>query len=90
MTDDATVTIPVKRWVRLLHSVALADHTGDVADDLRQFAKLSGLPVPPDSAEFDVAEEDQTAENSWLGWAKSLGVNESIWSNEADKDVSHD
>lgn len=79
-----TVTIPIKRWVRLLRAVALADHTGDAADDMRQFARLSGLPMPPDSAEFSVAEEDQTAENSWIGWAKSLGVDADIWSDDAD------
>lgn len=66
-------------WLRFLWSFALSDHLGDAADALREYAEKAGRPMPADDAELDVAEDDQTAENSWLGWVKAQGVKVGIY-----------
>ena len=59
----------VTLWLRLLHSVSLADHTGDVADDMREYAKKAGLPFPDDDCDFD----------DWRMWLKKYGCECGIW-----------
>jgi len=65
-------------WLRFLWSFALSDHLGDAADSLHAYAEKAGLPMPWATAELDVAEEDQTPENSWIGWIRSQGVDRGI------------
>ena len=65
-------------WLHLLHSVSLADDLGDVADDLRQFAKLLRLPFPPDDADF----------KGWRTWLERQHiVTEGIYSDTADREA---
>jgi hypothetical protein len=56
-------------WLRFLHGFALADHIGDASGDVRAFAKVMGLPQPPDDASLD----------EWCEWVKAEhGIDESL------------
>jgi hypothetical protein len=81
MIDETFEARARRLWPHFVHSFALADHLGDAADDVRQFAKLLGLPMPNSYAEL-TADEDAAPDDSWTGWAQAQVGSEhiGIWS----------
>ena len=85
MATEETFEAKVRRlWPHFIHSFGLADHLGDAGEDVRQLAKLLGLPMPSDYAEF-CGSKDDPPEESWTGWARAQveGEHIGIWSDAA-------
>lgn len=55
-------------WHRLLWTISLADHLGDVAEALRTYAQKTGLPFPEDWHDL----------NEWRDWLEANGISKGI------------